>query len=420
MNLQQQHLFGIKSQKSFGLFIFSFFTFWATAQTPVTTTKSDTVKTAASPAALPKKWFEKVAIRGYMQVRYNRLLETNPDLKCEACDRSIGDNGGFFIRRMRIIFFGNLSERVYMYVQPDFASSASTTGLHFAQLRDAYFDVSLDKKKEFRVRIGQSKVPYGFENLQSSQNRLPLDRNDALNSSVPNERDLGVFFYWAPENKRHLFSQLVNKGLKGSGDYGVIGLGIFNGQTPNRPEANNTPHIVGRVSYPFEFKNKQIVELGVQGYTGEVVVTKSSSSVKGDTKFIDRRVAGSIMWYPQPLGFMAEYNIGEGPEYDPTDNTIKTKDLKGGYAQLMYLRKIGKQTLIPFARYQYYNGGKKGETDARRYLVKEFEIGAEWQVYENFELTAHYTISDRTFEDALVRQNRQKGNLLRIQAQLNF
>jgi hypothetical protein len=50
--------------------------------------------------------------------------------------------------------------------------------------------LSFDAKKEYRVRIGQSKVPYGFENLQSSQNRLTLDRNDALNSAVVNERDL--------------------------------------------------------------------------------------------------------------------------------------------------------------------------------------------------------------------------------------
>jgi hypothetical protein len=44
--------------------------------------------------------------------------------------------------------------------------------------------------KEFRVRVGQSKVLFGFENMQSSQNRLTLDRNDALNSAVANERDL--------------------------------------------------------------------------------------------------------------------------------------------------------------------------------------------------------------------------------------
>jgi hypothetical protein len=47
-------------------------------------------------------------------------------------------------------------------------------------------------QKEYRVRIGQSKVSYGFENLQSSQNRLSLDRNDALIVQLL-MRDLGAF-----------------------------------------------------------------------------------------------------------------------------------------------------------------------------------------------------------------------------------
>ncbi|WP_395055838.1 hypothetical protein [Flavobacterium sp.] len=34
--------------------------------------------------------------------------------------------------------------------------------------------------------MGQSKIPYGFENLQSTQNRLVFDRNDVLNSAVGN------------------------------------------------------------------------------------------------------------------------------------------------------------------------------------------------------------------------------------------
>ncbi|HEX2900722.1 MAG TPA: porin, partial [Bacteroidia bacterium] len=124
-----------------------------------------------------KKWFETFAIRGYVQARYNRLLETNPDLKCEQCDRSWGANGGFFLRRTRIILYGQIGSRVYYYIQPDFASAVSSSGQNFAQLRDAYFDIGLDRKNEFRFRIGQSKVPYGFENMQSSQNRLTLDRN---------------------------------------------------------------------------------------------------------------------------------------------------------------------------------------------------------------------------------------------------
>ncbi len=99
------------------------------------------------------------------------------------------------MRRMRIIFFGQIHKNVYFYVQPDFASSSSADRLHFGQLRYAYFDIGVDPDNEFRFRIGQSKVPFGFENLQSSQNRLALDRNDALNSAVSNERDIGVFFY---------------------------------------------------------------------------------------------------------------------------------------------------------------------------------------------------------------------------------
>ena len=180
---------------------------------------------SAQTKPVSKQWFESLQLRGYMQVRYNRLLETNPLLKCDQCDKSWGDNGGFFIRRARLIFSGQINDRVYLYFQPDFASSPSSTASNFAQLRDAYMDLGLSADNTYRLRIGQSKVPFGFENMQSSQNRLPLDRNDALNSAVSNERDLGANFYWAPKGIRKLYSTLVSEGLKGSGDYGVFAFG---------------------------------------------------------------------------------------------------------------------------------------------------------------------------------------------------
>ncbi|MEY4216882.1 MAG: hypothetical protein RLZZ68_1338, partial [Bacteroidota bacterium] len=144
---------------------------------------AQTVKDSSTLSAVEpqKKWFEKVQIRGYLQVRYNGLFQTNEDLSCEQCDKSWGGDNDFFIRRMRLIFFGQLSPRVYFYIQPDFASAPSSSSLHFGQLRDAYFDIGLDRDNAFRFRIGQSKVPFGFENMQSSQNRLPLDRADAFN-----------------------------------------------------------------------------------------------------------------------------------------------------------------------------------------------------------------------------------------------
>lgn len=380
---------------------------------------------SAAPKPEPeKKWFESISLRGYVQVRYNRLLETNEDLKCEQCDRSWGGNGGFFIRRARLIFSGQLNKRVYFYLQPDLASSVSSTSLHFAQLRDAYFDLGLDDKSEFRFRIGQSKVPFGFENLQSSQNRLPLDRGDPLNSALSNERDLGVFFYWAPEAKRKLFSSLVKDGLKGSGDYGVFAFGAYNGQTANKPELNNEPHVVSRITWPFELKNGQILETSLQGYTGKWVMptdqlTKETKYV-ADRNYTDQRVAATFVLYPKPFGIQAEYNVGKGPQFNTATDSVEVRDLQGGYVTFSYMMKKGNQVIIPFARLQHYDGGKKHELDARSYEVDELEVGVEWQPYKQFELVAMYTISKRRFEDYAKQDNLQEGRLLRLQAQLNF
>ncbi|MCH8545986.1 MAG: OprO/OprP family phosphate-selective porin [Cryomorphaceae bacterium] len=366
-------------------------------------------------------WFEKLSIRGYTQVRYNRLFETNPDLMCEQCDRSWGRNGGFSFRRIRLIFFGNVHPRVFVYIQPDFASTIGGSG-NVAQIRDAYFDLALNESKTYRLRIGQSKVPFGFENLQSSQNRIPLDRNDGMNSAVANERDLGVFFYWAPVEIRKRFADLVASNLKGSGDYGVFGLGVYNGHTANQMERNESPHLVARATYPFKFNNGQMIETSLQAYHGKFVVNRTSPQLNpGRREFTENRAAATFVLYPQPFGMVMEYNVGVGPEYNPETNSIESQPLNGGFMQAHYYVEHKKYGLfIPFVRWHQYNGGKKHELDARRHIVDEQEIGVEWQPHRNFELVVMYTFSDRTFEDAMLPMNRQRGRLLRIQAQVNF
>ncbi len=370
-----------------------------------------------------KKWFENIQIRGYVQARYNRIAETNPQLKCEQCDKSWGDGGGFFFRRIRVIIYGQLTKRIFFYIQPDFASSASSSALNFAQIRDAYIDLGVDKKSEFRFRVGQSKVPFGFENMQSSQNRLPLDRNDALNSAVSNERDLGIFFYWAPEKIRKRFSMLVNDGYKGSGDYGVFGIGVYNGQTANKPELNKNKHVAARLAYPFQVKS-QIFEPAIQAYTGKYVMPDDllSNGVKyrADKTYTDQRIAFSFILYPRPFGIMAEYNIGRGPQFNKHTDSIEVRNLQGGYITLNYMAKVKGHVIFPFVRGQFYTGGKKHEKDARSYFVQELEVGIEWQPVKFFELVMMYTISSRRFEDFSKQDNLQNGRLLRIQAQLNF
>jgi len=381
-------------------------------------------QTTVAEKKVTKPWYETISLRGYMQVRYNRLMETNPKLKCEQCDRSWGDGGSFAIRRARLIFSGNLKENIYFYVQPDFGSSAGTT-LNIFQLRDAYFDLGFDKKSEFRLRIGQSKVPFGFENMQSSQNRLPLDRADALNSAVSNERDLGAFFYWAPEEARKLYAGFIRDNEKGSGDYGVFGIGIYNGQTANRPEQNKNLHVVSRLSIPIKIAT-QMIETGVQGYIGKFVVPTDtrSTGVKAANNFdfTDKRIAGTFVLYPRPLGILAEYNRGKGPRYNPAKDSIELRNLSGGFITISYKieGKRKDETFFPYTRLQHYDGGKKHELDGRNHNVREWETGLEWQFNKYFELTTAYVFSQRRFEDSKLRSNNQKGRLLRIQAQINF
>lgn len=354
-----------------------------------------------------------------MQVRYNGLFETNPDLYCEQCDENWDpEEDGLSLRRLRFKIKGQISPRVYFYFQPDFAKSVGDE-IHVGRLKDAYMDIGLNKNNEFRLRIGQSKVPYGFENMQSSSNRIPLDRDDGLNSAVKDERDLGVFFYWATEEKRKLIHDVRKAGLSG-GDFGLFAFGIYNGQTANHRDENKKFHVVSRLTYPFEV-GRQVIEPGIQAYSGKYVVTNHSPEiVVNSTGYLDQRLALSFVLYPQPFGIQAEYNIGRGPEYDKSTNTIQVKPLNGGYITFSYFIEKWNQKFYPFVRLQYYNGGKKHELDARSYTVKDAEIGVEWHPLKHFEFLAEYTFSNRRFEDFENPINHQKGSLLRIQAQLKF
>jgi Phosphate-selective porin O and P len=397
---------------------------------PEMTLIDTTKKVEIKPEERKSHWYERISLRGYFQLRHNRIGVDNPKYVCDQCDRSWGDKRNFAIRRARLILSGQVSPELFIYIQPDLANTVGTS-THYLQIRDAYFDWSFDKKREFRLRFGQSKVPFGFENMQSSQNRLPLDRSDATNSMVANERDLGIFFYWAPEKVRALFKQVIEEGLKGSGDYGVLGFGLYNGQIANRLEANNDFHYVARASYPFQI-GKQIIEPGVQGILGKytlnaedgLTIDKTTGKPKaknnGTLNYDDSRIGATLNLYPKPFGILAEFNAGKGPEYDKDLDSITTKNLYGGFITASYMIKYKKQVIFPFIRYQYYKGGKKFERDATSHLVNEIEGGIEYQPTKNVEIVLEYVNGRRRFENAGNKTNDQIGSLFRTQFQFNF
>ena len=389
------------------------------------------VPVAAKPATpAEKKWFDKLALRGYTQIRFNQELGGDAQELRSPGDRFIGENQSLGIRRARVILSGDVSEHLSIYIQPDFASTpaGSSTG-NFAQLRDVYADLFFDKDHEYRIRAGQSKIPYGWENLQSSQNRLTPDRADALNSAVRDERDLALIFYWEPKEIAGRFRDLVRSGLKGSGDYGVIGFGAYNGQGANRLEANDSLHTVAHVSYPFKFESGQYFEVGVDAYTGFFRSATGSATINGNTFTptlagrqrgpLDQRVSAHFIYYPQPFGLQGEWTVGSGPQLDTALQTVTSQSLKGGYLQAMYRIQSSHGDFVPFVKYQTFDGGSKFDTNAPRLQVDEVEAGLEWQIVPEIEVTTAYSYMDRTNVGSAPYRN-QSGNLLRVQLQFNY
>lgn len=220
----------------------------------------------------------------------------------------------------------------------------------------------------------------------------------------------------------------MDSGLRGSGDYGVLALGAYAGQGANRPDGNGDPHLVARLTYPFTFPGGQIVELGAQAYRGRYVVKTSAArptlgapAVVADdlAGLLDERAAVSAIWYPQPFGLQAEYNVGQGPALDATQTRVGVAPLRGGYIQTMMRLVEGTSEWIPFLRWQVYEGGKKAETDAPVSSVNEWEAGVEWRVSKELEWTLVYTRMNRT-NVLTYPYAAQSGDLVRTQVQWNY
>ena len=412
---------------------------------------------------LKKEWFGRMSIRGYVQTRYTHVFGSGMDgaginTLHSPTETNISERDTFLMRRARMIFSGDVHDHLYLYWQVDGQASVggsyNETNASGFQTRDMYGDVSLDHDKEHRIRIGVSKVPYGFVNMQSSQNRLSIERPEALNSAVEGERDLGLYYIWADKTARARFRELVQSGLKGSGDYGVFSFGAYNGQGLNRFDSNRSPHAIVHLAYPFKTESGQFYEFGMSAYRGKFVPNQGSG--KGTQEFTDQRVAANFVWYPQPFGLEAEWTVGEGPEtilsFDasgkrtrPTSsddtatppvtttagNRITTESLHGGYVLLNYKADTDLGTVIPFTRWSYFNGARKSAsavdinssatTTVNLYApsqnVNEVDLGVEYQPWPSFEIALVYT---RAFQRTNTQTLNMAKNVDRVTCQLQY
>jgi len=358
-------------------------------------------------------WYEKLSIDGYTQFRHTEQLNDAAYLTGGLpADRSVDPNQSLIVRRGRFKLSGDFG-RVYLYTQWDVAASVdSGSSRNFGlQTRDIYADIALDEAKEHRIRAGVSKVPYGWVNLQSSQNRLTMERPEALNSAVEGERDQGIYYMYASTEDRALFKSLVKDGFKGSGDYGVFTAGFYSGAGLNKADNNGEVHSLIRISKPWVAASGQMYEAGIGAYAGRFKVTTDLTSAVSKTVldaninandrrdladgFVDRRAAATFIMYPQPWGIEAEWTTGQGPQLNAERTAVTTQSLHGGYVMINYRHKYGEQSeLLPYVRWNYFDGARKFATNAPQMCVNEIDVGFEWQWRKEVELQVQYTFAD--------------------------
>jgi hypothetical protein len=382
----------------------------------------------------PKKatWYETLKIDGYTQVRQTEQMNDAAKLIGGLpADRSVDNAQSIVIRRARFKITGDIG-RVSLYTQFDLAASVDTgpsrnLGM---QTRDIYADIALDEAREHRIRVGVSKVPYGWVNLQSSQNRLAIERPEALNSAVEGERDQGVYYMYADKASRALFKKHNAEGFKGSGDYAVFAAGFFGGTGLNKADNNGEVHSLIRFTYPWVAASGQMYEAGLGGYAGRFMVTPTAITGVGTPAatterqrtdgFKDRRASAHFIMFPQPWGIEAEWTTGEGPQLNDARTFIDECSLEGGYIQTSYRYQYGESSeLIPFVRWNYYDGARKFGTNAHKMVVNDLDIGFEWQWRPEVELSMMYSLTgERTNAagTAIIKDARR----LAIQLQFNY
>jgi len=234
----------------------------------------------------------------------------------------------------------------------------------------------------------------------------------------------------------------------------MLGIGVYNGQAIDQQDKNKNKHVIFHSAYPYEFSNGQIVQVGMDAYTGQIVVstapvvpTNSNDGVPilpqvtNNGNYLDERVTWHVVVFPQPFGLQAEYLIGRGPQLNQARTALELGSLHGGYVQLFYNYQCDTycQSIFPYVRMQEYFGGLKLADNAPRQSVRETELGLEYQFNRALELTVAYSWTQRTSGDsATLPANSfcssstsqvscsqtpyqlQTGNLLRFQIQWSF
>jgi hypothetical protein len=172
---------------------------------------------------------DKIRLSGYVQARYESFEDTREATGSGANSARPAVTDRFTLRRVRFVVAARPTDKVAVRLQVDAAGGT-------VDPRDAWIDyfVTGNPVTGPTATIGQMKVPFGFEVVQSSGVREAPERGRVARFFFPDERDRG--FKVATKTGGKVFAE----------------VGVFNGTQPGRTGRNNVDNnndkdLAGRV-----------------------------------------------------------------------------------------------------------------------------------------------------------------------------
>lgn len=220
---------------------------------------------------------------GFVQVHYRYAFSTGAD--------SVVDYDDFRVQRVRIGVKGDISPRVSYDVEID-PRSPSITGV----LRDAFIDVKVIPRH--KIRIGQQKTQFGYENVESSSNLYAVNRTEVSDNLARGVtlRDIGIGL---------IGNVKLGRGFRIEDAITVVNGAGFNVQADNTRAKN----VWGRVG--LRYRNDPadwIARLGVSGGWGDAFDLGDDPIDPADDFLIEFHRMGTDLEIDHPRMFLsAEY-----------------------------------------------------------------------------------------------------------------
>ncbi len=337
--------------------------------------------TVATASAQEKKWYENTKLSGYGMLQY------------QGEDKEGGKHNEFNLRLARLILDGKINDFDWR-VQLQGTSNAGP-GNPTMQIVDLYTEWV--RHKEFRVRVGQFKRAFTFENpthpiTQGWYSYAMVINNlsgfgDRTGEKSSGGRDIGI------QAQGDLLPNAAGRSLL---HYQV---GVYNGEGINLKDRDNRKDIIGGL-WVMPISG---VRVGAFGWTG-------SRAGIGEKN----RYALSAEYDKNEFTFRTEYLHSQGwgaASAGSSSNEIDyTKGDKADGWYVFGIVPVVKSKLHAKARYQTYRPQKEWSTSKTMY-----EVGLNYFFTKNLELTCEYgRVNDRSIA------NPDKHNYNFVDVELDF